>query len=272
MPGYLYYQVLRILGRNAPQALRDFLFREGCLGMEPEKAGSLKAFFNEPYSLDAMKEKLKLHFPKAIILDSWKIGLPLPPQAPSWFPPFQLGGKYWVLPTKEGGEDYGPNKIFLDPGMAFGSGRHESTQLMASLIVIENTRPPSLLDVGVGSGVLTILAKLEGITQVDGVEIAPEALEQARINFLYNEIEDFKLFNRLHEVEGRYGWILANMTAPTLIHLAKELSDRLLPRGKIFLSGFLPKEGGEVKEAFRGFKIQNSLKGMEFEAICLEKK
>src|SRR5829696_6061412 len=119
--------------------------------------------------------------------------------------------------------------IELDPGMAFGTGLHPSTQL--SMIAIEDELNPgeSVLDVGIGSGVLATGAALLGASAVDGVDVEPVAVRSARENAQRNgvgtevHIEQGSVGDG-EPFQGEYDLVVANILARILIELASSLT------------------------------------------------
>ena len=159
--------------------------------------------------------------------------------APSWEePPLQAGD---VL-------------IKLDPGMAFGTGTHPSTQLALRLLE-KYIRPRStVLDVGVGSGILSIAAVKLGASRVVATDIDPEAVrtaeENARLNQVRNQIT--LLVGSVMD-SGRYDLVLANILADVIADLLlhENLAERVAPDGVLILSGIIKQRRDVVELALR---------------------
>jgi ribosomal protein L11 methyltransferase len=150
--------------------------------------------------------------------------------------------------------------IELDPGMAFGTGLHPSTQL--SMIAIEDELKPgeSVLDVGIGSGVLATGAALLGARVVDGVDVEPVAVRSARENAERNGVET--IVNVEHgsvgegePFQGEYDLVIANIIARILIELALGLTKAVRPGGTLILGGIIDVKEAAVRDAFDGLGL-----------------
>ncbi|QWE00674.1 50S ribosomal protein L11 methyltransferase [Polynucleobacter sp. JS-Mosq-20-D10] len=170
----------------------------------------------------------------------------------SQFAPIQIGERIWVVPSwHEAPTD--PNAICLavDPGLAFGTGSHPTTHLCL-LWLEQNTQlaNQSLLDYGCGSGILAIAAAKLGCKPVVGTDIDPQAMVAARSNAEINQtVIRFVLPNENApelSAETKYDIVMANILANPLQVLAPALVNKILPGGKIVLSGVLARQAEEV--------------------------
>jgi len=179
-----------------------------------------------------------------------------------WFKPFSIVPGIVIAP---GWENYKPLKeesvITMDPGMAFGTGLHQTTRLCAAALFqamgkgASGTRGtkdayPSVLDVGTGSGVLAILAAKLGAARIAAVENDPDALSVARENFAANGTNEIELSPSVHGISGEFDIVVANILLGTLVELAKELSNRTAPGGTLILSGITSDQEAELAGAF----------------------
>jgi len=150
--------------------------------------------------------------------------------------------------------------VELDPGMAFGTGLHPSTQL--SMIAIEDELRPGdcVLDVGIGSGILATAAALLGASAVDGVDIEPVAVRSARENAERNGVGGIV---RVAEgsvgdgepFSGEYDLVIANIIARVLIDLAPALTRAVRPGGTLILAGVIDVKEGPVLDAFDNLEL-----------------
>ncbi len=145
--------------------------------------------------------------------------------------------------------------VVLDPGMAFGTGLHPSTRLSVLGLEAEIRPGMRVIDVGCGSGVLTIPAALLGAASVDAVDIEPVAVRSTRENAARNGVLD-----RVRVAEGsvgpdgpftgEYDLVLANIIARVLTELADPLVASLAPGGTLVLAGIIEGKEAGVRAAF----------------------
>lgn len=221
----------------------------------------------------------------------WYLGRiqPLPPaqfrtiQDTDWsetwkqhYRPIPIGRRMVVVPAWLPSPDPDRVAIRIDPGMAFGTGTHPTTQLC--LRVVEEMaafKPHSdaitMIDLGCGSGILAIAALKLGAHSALGVDIDPLAIEAARQNAALNGVaEQLKLeLGSLDEIlNGKFGLrqadlVFANILAPVLVRLLDEgLGEIVLPGGRLVLSGVLAEQAGEVEAALdrNGLALVESLR------------
>jgi len=161
------------------------------------------------------------------------------------FSTFHIGGRLVVRPSWE---DYIPQAdevvIEIDPGMAFGTGTHGTTQLCLETIaeLLNYSDPPvNMLDVGTGSGILALGAAALGCPEIIANDIDPIACHVARENIEKNHYtEQVKISEHpLEELPGQFELIVANILAEENIRLRHDLFEHLSPGGWLVLSGVL---------------------------------
>ena len=190
--------------------------------------------------------------------------------AESWkdsYPPQPVGEKLMVLPYWLSEQDAGDRqKVILDPGLTFGTGAHPSTQMVMEAME-ELVRPGDhCLDLGSGSGILSITALRLGAGSAIGVDIDPKAEDIARENAAYNgysapEFEaltgnvtaDHRLMEHLAQKDYRV--VLVNIVADVIIGLAPTLPDFLSEETSLICSGILDSRLQEVCSALEACGI-----------------
>ena len=166
--------------------------------------------------------------------------------------------------------------IELDPGLAFGTGTHPTTQL--SLTALEQTirGNESVLDVGTGSGVLSIASKLLGASKVTAFDIDEMATRVAKENIALNptigEIEVFEN-NLLVGVNQKSDLIVANILAEILLQMPEDAYRNLNDDGSLILSGIIESKANEVKEAYEkvGFTLVERMTMREWNCFIMKK-
>ena len=144
--------------------------------------------------------------------------------------------------------------IRLDPGLAFGTGKHETTRLCLEWLEAQGIEGQHWLDAGCGSGILAIAALRLGAGQVDGTDIDPQALTASRGNAELNDIDTGRFSLYLagdYPADRQVDGLLANILAPTLIELAPILSRHLKPGARFALSGILGHQADAVAAAWQ---------------------
>ena len=178
------------------------------------------------------------------------------------FKPLLISPRIVVKPPWE---EYAAQKgqviIKIDPGMAFGTGTHPSTQLCLQILdelIPSFSGQSSVLDVGTGSGILAIAARKLGAKRVVAIDIDPVAVDSARKNAAANKIErgiDFRL-GSLHGLNPGFDIVVANLLPQELLSLSSSLAEKILPGGVLIVSGFLQKQKKEITDAFTGYHLE----------------
>lgn len=166
--------------------------------------------------------------------------------------------------------------IELDPGLAFGTGTHPTTQL--SLTALEQTirGNESVLDVGTGSGVLSIASKLLGASKVTAFDIDEMATRVAKENIALNPtIGEIEVFgnNLLVGVDQKSDLIVANILAEILLQMPEDAYRNLNDDGSLILSGIIESKANEVKEAYEkvGFTLVERMTMREWNCFIMKK-
>ena len=172
------------------------------------------------------------------------------------FKPMQFGDNTWICPTTV--EPPQPNAItiFLDPGLAFGTGTHPTTALCLTWIDKEDLKNKIVIDYGCGSGILAIAALKHGAKHVVAVDHDPQALIATKENAQRNQIDFEKLSVYLPEkmpLVKNADIVMANILAQPLVELAKTFAHFLKPNGTIVLSGILREQEKMIIQAYEPF-------------------
>ena len=175
------------------------------------------------------------------------------------FHAWQFGRLHWV-PVWER-ETFrlppGDAVLWLDPGLAFGTGNHETTRLCVELLVglaAQRGTAGRVIDAGCGSGILALSAALLGYSAVAGFDNDPEAVRVSEENAMRNGLAERVSFFKGDLVSGLAGQqadvLLANIQADVLMRFARELTAAVAPGGALVLSGILAVENEKVRAAF----------------------
>lgn len=145
--------------------------------------------------------------------------------------------------------------VEIDPGMAFGTGTHPSTQMCLQLleqIIPSFPKPPSILDVGTGSGILTIAARKMGAKRIVAIDIDPVAIDSARVNARANHVGGGIIFRvgSPEGLKGAFDIVVANLLPQEILRAARSLPTLVSNQGCLLLSGFLRKQKREIAAAF----------------------
>lgn len=156
--------------------------------------------------------------------------------------------------------------VIIEPGMAFGTGLHETTRLCIEMIdnhfagfLNPEARPKTVIDIGAGSGILSIVSIKLGALSVDAVEIDPQAEENMQMNIAFNQIED-QIRIQINNLSGAdlqpADLVVCNMLISRFEPISKKAFELLNPDGFFILSGFLETEIKEVKTILEKYCLE----------------
>jgi ribosomal protein L11 methyltransferase len=240
-------------GCEAWRVIEDVLARRAWVAGVAEEAGELDAAWAELHEeLAVVGEPVITALANQDWRDSYK----------AHFQPWRCGRLHWV-PTWER-ETYalpaGDVVIWLDPGMAFGTGNHETTRLCCERLVTWAASPAlspeaRVIDAGCGSGILALSAVKLGRRHVVGFDNDPEAVAVSRANAAHNGLAEdaieWGVGDLVTGLAGRQAeLVLANIQADVLMRFARELIGAVAPGGQLVLSGILAIEQAQVREVF----------------------
>ena len=190
--------------------------------------------------------------------------------------PFRLGKRIWIQPSWLETRGNRPDDIviLMDPGMAFGTGLHPTTQMCLQALE-ESIRPGySVLDVGSGSGILSIAAAKLGAKDVLAFDLDHMAVEATTGNALANNVQQqISVFQGSLPAKTRQKWdiVVVNILAPVIISLLREqqLLDFLSPTGELILSGIIEDQYEDVCSAVNAVGGEVNKKLTTRDWICL---
>ena len=164
----------------------------------------------------------------------------------------RFGSRLWVAPGDAGIPSDDAVIVRLDPGLAFGTGTHETTAMCLEWLDGLDLRDAAVLDFGCGSGILGIAALKLGAASVDAIDNDLQAITATRQNAARNAVgDDLRAGNDIPVRTGFYDVVVANILANTLIDHASVIAESLQPGGKLALSGILDHQAENVQAAFR---------------------
>lgn len=204
-----------------------------------------------------------------VVGDDWRDG---------WrahFKPLRVGPRVVIRPSWEP-YDAAPGDVVvtLDPGGAFGTGTHESTQLVLQQLQAhapELSAADAVLDVGCGSGILSVAALLLGAPRVVAIDTDSAAVEATAENAEVNAVGPRLQVSDtpLSDIDGRFPFVVANIEAHVLIPIAEPLAARVAPGGLLVLSGVLSFQADDVLAAYPTMRCVDRAEAGDWVALTL---
>ncbi|MGG3738864.1 50S ribosomal protein L11 methyltransferase [Aeribacillus pallidus] len=183
-----------------------------------------------------------------------------------YYNPVKISNKFTIVPTWE---DYTPVSsdeliIELDPGMAFGTGTHPTTVMCIQALERTVKKGDSVVDVGTGSGVLSIAAALLGASRVMALDLDDVAVTAAKLNVKLNKVQSVVSVsqnNLLDGIDEQVDVVVANILAEVILRFTDDVAKTVKPGGYFISSGIIQQKKQEVKEAIEkaGFEIEETL-------------
>lgn len=182
-----------------------------------------------------------------------------------YFHPMPVGNKLLIRPTWEDEYDAGDRKVLhIEPGLAFGTGSHPTTKLCLEKLENYINEDSTVLDIGCGSGILSIASLLLGAKSAFGVDIDELAVKTALSNAKENGFEP-PVFNAVHgnlsdKVTGKFNVVVANIVADIIMEFNKEVGQFLTDDGIYITGGIIDARKDEVIYSFaqNNFQIVES--------------
>ena len=271
---------------SAHDALSSFLFDLGCQGILTEDA-TLKTYYPLTPKAEEIRgqllnfiEHLEKIFPhisvpslkiRQIETQDWNL------QWRRFFRGQQVTEKLLVLPPWEPlPQNAKGHVIRIDPGPAFGTGSHPTTQMcLRAMEIISPGQPWTMLDVGTGSGILAIYASMLGARSIVAIDTDPEAVRWAKrniaLNTLHNPVEVSSM--PLEHLKNPFSLIAANLTQNIILEALPHISGLLGPGGSGVLSGLLKNQIENLEEplATNGLVKKEAFFEQEWASLIFEK-
>ncbi|MFI3256021.1 MAG: 50S ribosomal protein L11 methyltransferase [Psittacicella sp.] len=220
----------------------------------------LTALFNMDYDLENLKIQILDNFD----IDDSKLEVSIL-EDKVWekeylkdFHPMQFGNNLWIFPvdTELTKDDLDKKIVFLDPGIAFGTGSHNTTSLCLTYLDSLDLKGKLVLDFGCGSGILGLAAAKLGASKVVGIDIEPQAIDATLRNAKTNSVDNkFETYlspgeKEIKLLKSSADCVVANILAKPLIELSDSIISLVKEDGILALSGILKEQLDEVQKVY----------------------
>ena len=224
------------------------------------------AFLRERYSAEGIESEIVLNECKNEDWENnWK----------QYFHPIPVGEKLLIRPLWEDEYEAGDRKVLnIEPGLAFGTGTHETTRLCLQTLEKHVTEGTTVLDIGCGSGILSIAALLLGAEKAVGVDIDALAVKTAIEN---GEVNGFKepeytilQGNLTDKVSGKFDIVVANIVADVIILFCKDVASFMKDDAVFITSGIIDTREQDVIDAFDKYGFEIEKRNTESGWVCFQ--
>lgn len=265
--------------REGVNAIYGELLGEEILEKDPTKA-AVSVFLPEtrsvPEAMAFLRDRLRIAEINASVetvgvkesdwADCWK----------KYYKPVHIGNKIVIVPAWE---EYTPADgeftVSMDPGMAFGTGTHETTRLCATFIEKYLKAGMRVLDVGTGSGILAIIAAKLGANEIDAFDIDENAVGAAQKNCDQNGVGFIRcaVSDLIAEAKGEYDFVCANIVADIIIRMAPDVGAHMKKGGLLIVSGIIERQAEDTKAALiaGGLTLIDSLEENDWNSFVFTK-
>jgi ribosomal protein L11 methyltransferase len=197
-----------------------------------------------------------------------------------YYHPVKISERFTIVPTWE---EYSPVNsdeliIELDPGMAFGTGTHPTTVMCIQALERTVKAGDNVIDVGTGSGVLSIAAAMLGAGQIRAFDLDEVAVRSARLNIKLNKVSEVVTVSQNNLLDGveelSADVVVANILAEVILRFTEDVARVVKPDGYFIASGIIQPKKDQVKEALIqvGFEIEESILMEDWVALIAKKK
>ena len=286
MKDFFYEMIVK--SANASELFKSFAFELGVTCVEEDGERFIIRDEEDLQNLKFAFEEFKKGLARALNLDAdLQIEISKKPNI-DWIEQYRKGvapvavGKFYVRPSWcERSQDPALIDLLIDPALAFGSGHHESTNMCLALLSELTCAGMSALDVGCGSGILSIAMKKLG-AKVSACDTDEQAVTATQQNAEKNGVRIDKIWlgsvSNLNEqsssksAQPQFDLIVANIIADVILILSADLKKALKPGGKLVLSGILEKYKDRIEQAFSDLNFVQMKKQNEWLSFVYERK
>ncbi|PCI70215.1 MAG: 50S ribosomal protein L11 methyltransferase [Piscirickettsiaceae bacterium] len=168
------------------------------------------------------------------------------------FQPIKFGDNFWICSTEHTPPEPDATILWLDPGLAFGTGTHPTTALCLEWLAHQQLVGKTVFDFGCGSGILAIAALLMGADSAVGIDIDPQALTATLSNAKKNNVQhNINICDTEQYPKAACNIVIANILAEPLTELSANISALVKPNGQLILSGILAEQIEQVTSAYQ---------------------
>lgn len=286
MKDFFYEMIVK--SANASELFKNFAFELGVTCVEERGDRFIIRDEEDLQNLKFAFEEFKKGLARSLNLDADLQIEILKKQNKDWLDEYRKGvapvavGKFYVRPSWcERSQDSALIDLLIDPALAFGSGHHESTNMCLALLSELARNGMNALDVGCGSGILSIAMKKLG-AKVSACDTDEQAVAATQQNAEKNGVQIDKIWlgsvSSLNEqsssavAQPQFDLVVANIIADVILILSADLKKALKPGGKLVLSGILEKYKDRIEQAFSDLNFVQMKKQNEWLSFVYERK
>ena len=231
-----------------------------------ENPAEAVAFLRERYSAEGIENEIDLNQCKNEDWENnWK----------QYFHPIPVGEKLLIRPTWEDKFEVGDRKVLnIEPGLAFGTGTHETTRLCLETLEKHIHEGTTVLDIGCGSGILSIAALLLGAEKAVGVDIdalaVKTAIENGEVNNFREPEYTILQGNLTDKVSGKFDVVVANIVADVIIMFCKDVASFMKDDARFITSGIIDTREQDVIDAFNKYGFEIKARHTKGGWVCFE--
>ena len=231
-----------------------------------ENPAEAVAFLRERYSAEGIENEIDLNqCKKEDWENNWK----------QYFHPIPVGEKLLIRPTWEDEFEAGDRKVLnIEPGLAFGTGSHETTRLCLETLEKHIHEGTTVLDIGCGSGILSIASLLLGADKAVGVDIdalaVKTAIENGEVNNFREPEYTILQGNLTDKVNGKFDVVVANIVADVIIMFCKDVASFMKDDALFITSGIIDTREQDVIDAFNKYGFEIKARHTKGGWVCFE--